>query len=271
MECRRPYLFTFYFYFLLFNDDRTTHLAETHRTPAPQVMRDALLPPPGRSYANTNASAANPRIACILVADFPLAAAMRQSPELCDRPLVLIDSAGRRNPTGVANMECRFVSAHARARGVRAGMTVARARATAAGLAVMSRSTAAEASAAEALVDVALSFSPLVEAGADGEVYLNLGGLKRLHQRLRVNSRREGMASAGASASSSPAEMPDAETALAQEALGRVARLGDGGGGRSRVEQGGRTVGGAMRWGAGDSSGPRERIPQLAPARSAQA
>ena len=192
-----------------------------------EVMRDALLPPAGHGPdAYANASAANPRIACILVADFPLAAAMRQSPELCDRPLVLIDSAGRRNPTGVANMECRFVSAHARARGVRAGMTVARARATAAGLAVMNRSTAAEASAAEALVDVALSFSPLVEAGANGEVYLDLGGLERLHQRLRVNSRREGMASAGASASSSPAEMPDAETALAQEALGRVARLG---------------------------------------------
>ncbi len=124
-------------------------------------------------------------------------------------------------------MECRFVSAHARAMGVRAGMTVARARAAAAGLAVMSRSPAAEASAAEALVDVALSFSPLVEAGADGEVYLDLGGLERLHQRLRANAHREGAASAGTSASSSPAEMPDTETnGLAQEALGRVARLG---------------------------------------------
>ena len=84
----------------------------------------------------------------------------------------------------------------------------------------------AEASAAEALVDVALSFSPLVEAGANGEVYLDLGGLERLHQRLRANTHREDAAGAGTSASSSPAEMPDTETALAQEALGRVARLG---------------------------------------------
>lgn len=178
----------------------------------------------------------SPRIACILVADFPLAAAMRQSPELRDRPLALIESAaGRRDAAGITNMECRFVSAHARAMGVRTGMTVARARAAAAGLAVMSRSPAAEASAAEALVDVALSFSPLVEAGADGEVYLDLGGLERLHQRLLTNSHRAGArAGTGESASpskmtESPAEMPDTETietALAQEALGRVARLG---------------------------------------------
>jgi nucleotidyltransferase/DNA polymerase involved in DNA repair len=205
---------------------------------AAEGARDTLLPPPQHgSHSYANASTASPqiaciRIACILVADFPLAAATRQSPELSDRPLVLIESAaGRRGLTGVANadvanMECRFVSAHARAMGVRTGMTVARARAAAAGLAVMNRSPAAEASAAEALVDVALSFSPLVEAGANGEVYLDLGGLERLHQRLRANAHREGAASAGTSASSSPAEMPDTETALAQEALGRVARLG---------------------------------------------
>lgn len=193
-------------------------------TPLPPSLHGAL--------AGTRASAANSRIACILVADFPLAAVMRQSPELRERPLVLIESGGRRDAAGVANMECRFVSAHARAMGVRVGMTVARARTTAAGLTVMSRSQAAEASAAEALVDVAISFSPLVEAGANGEVYLDLGGLERLHRRLRTNAYRAG-ASAGMRESSSPgemteppAEMTDAETALAQEALGRVARLG---------------------------------------------
>ncbi len=198
---------------------------------ATAAARDTLLPPPHSAFAKAIASAAETRIACILVADFPLAAAIRQSPELRDRPLVLIESGGRRNAAGVANMECRFVSAHARAMGVRAGMTVARARAAAAGLAVMSRSPAAEASAAEALVDGALSFSPLVEAGDEGEVYLDLGGLERLHQRLRANSHRKG-ARAATSASEmteSPAEVTDAETietGLAQEALGRVARLG---------------------------------------------
>ena len=155
----------------------------------------------------------NSRIACILVADFPLAAVMRQSPDLREQPLALIESAGRRDAAGVANMECRFVSARARAMGARAGMTVARARAAAAGLAVMNRSPAAEASAIEALIDSALSFSPVVEAGTGGEVYLDLGGLERLYRR------RPGIDSSGADADAY-------ETALAQEAMGRVARLG---------------------------------------------
>jgi protein ImuB len=196
---------------------------------AVQAARDTHLPLPARGFANNNASAASSRIACILVADFPLAAAIRQSPELHERPLALIESAaGRRDAAGVANMECRFVSTAARAMGVRIGMTVARARATAAGLAVMSRSPAAEASAAEALVDVALSFSPLVETGTDGEVYLDLSGFERLHQRLLANSHGAG-ARAGTGEPSSPAGMTDTETIeteLAQEAMGRVARLG---------------------------------------------
>jgi hypothetical protein len=61
---------------------------------------------PEAAQANTNptnARIACNRIACILVADFPLAAAIRQSAELRDRPLVLIDSAGRRDPAGVSN------------------------------------------------------------------------------------------------------------------------------------------------------------------------
>jgi protein ImuB len=195
---------------------------------AAEAARDTLLPSPQRgALADDNASVTSLRIACILVADFPLAAVVRQSPELRDQPLVLIESAGRRDPVGVANMECRFVSAHARAMGVRTGMTVARARAAASGLAVANRSPAAEASAAEALVDVAISLSPLVEAGTDGEVYLDLGGLGRLHQRLRANPYREGIGgSAETTAGESSPEQTDADTALAQEAFGRVARLG---------------------------------------------
>jgi protein ImuB len=97
-------------------------------------------------------------------------------------------------------------------------MTVARARAAAGGLAVIGRSAAAEASAAEALVDVALSFSPLVEAGANGEVYFDLSGLARLHNfRRGITSSRE---------DSQSIEAQDIETELAEEALGRVARLG---------------------------------------------
>src|SRR5271155_1232977 len=103
MECR-PVIF--------FCSDR---MIERRLSPKPtviaatQVARDTLLPPPHSTFANTIASAAGPqischRIACILVADFPLAAAIRQSPELRDRPLVLIESGGRRDAAGIANM-----------------------------------------------------------------------------------------------------------------------------------------------------------------------
>jgi nucleotidyltransferase/DNA polymerase involved in DNA repair len=190
------------------------------------AARETYPAPPAQSFAKIGAPSPAPRIACIRVADFPLAAAIRQSPELKSRPLVLIESAGRHDAAGAANMECKFVSYQARAMGVRAGMTVARARAAAPDLAVISRSPAAESSAAEALVDVALSFSPLVEPGAHGEVYFDLGGLERLnHFRLRAKSNRED-ASGAATDSSAPQEIPDFETALAQDTIGRVARLG---------------------------------------------
>jgi protein ImuB len=192
---------------------------------AAPAARDTCLAPPARNLARTETPA--PRIGCIRVADFPLAAAIRQSPELKDRPLVLIESAaGRHDPAGVANMECQYVSDQARAMGVRAGMTVARARAAAPDLAVVRRSAPAESSAAEALVDVALSFSPLVEAGADGEVYFDLGGLERLNNyRLRANANRED-AHAVNDNSRATAEIPDFETQLAKDAIGRVARIG---------------------------------------------
>jgi nucleotidyltransferase/DNA polymerase involved in DNA repair len=158
--------------------------------------------PPLNKERRVEVRGAAQRIGCILVKDFPLAAAVRQNPDLRDRPLVLVESAGRRDPTGIGNLECRYVSARARATGVRAGMTVAKARATAPGLSVLNRAPAAETSAAEALVDLACSLSPLVETGTDGEVYFDLGGLRRLYKER------------------------EAETALAQEALGRAARLG---------------------------------------------
>jgi protein ImuB len=165
------------------------------------------------------------RIACLLVKDFPLAAAVRQNSDLRDQPLVLVESSGRRDPTGVANLECRFVSARARAMGVRPGMTVAKARAIAPTLIVTARSQAAEAAAAEALIDVASSLSPLVEACADGEVYLDIGGLQRLYGNSSTDSRRHGAGAADAADYHSP-DQPDAETALAQEVIRRVARIG---------------------------------------------
>ncbi len=109
--------------------------------------------------------------------------------------------------------------------GVRVGMTVAKARATAPQVIVAARSPAAEAAAAEALIDVASSLSPLVEACADGEVYLDLGGLLRLYGNLSTDPRRHGAGAVDAADHHLP-EQPDLETALAQEAIRRAARIG---------------------------------------------
>ena len=135
-------------------------------------------------------AAAEARIACILVADFPVAAVVRANPELRDRPfaLVRLPSSTRQpnarhskspNPQYQPHSELSHVSPHARAAGIRPGMTVAQARALMPGLVVTRPSHAAERSAADALIDVAESLSPVVEEGEPGCVWLDLAGVER--------------------------------------------------------------------------------------------
>src|SRR5439155_403254 len=65
-----------------------------------------------------------PRIACLLVPDLPVAAACRADPDLAARPLALSEGGGPHAPIVAP-------AAAARARGVRAGHTLAQARARA--------------------------------------------------------------------------------------------------------------------------------------------
>src|SRR5438067_1685537 len=102
-----------------------------------------------------------PRIACLLVPDLPVAAACRADPDLAALPLALSEGGGPHAPIVAA-------AAAARARGVRAGHTVAQARAIAADLVVRPRDEAAERSAVRALVDVAASLASRLEAAAAG-------------------------------------------------------------------------------------------------------
>src|SRR5256885_7999096 len=105
-----------------------------------------------------------PRIACLLVPDLPVAAACRADPALAGRPLALSAGTGTHAPIVAA-------AAAARARGVRAGHTVAQARAIAADLIVRPRDETAERSAVRALVDVAASLASRIEAAPDGAVF----------------------------------------------------------------------------------------------------
>src|SRR2546430_12231502 len=106
-----------------------------------------------------------PRIACLLVSDLPVAAACRADPDLAGRPFVLGAGSGPHAPIVAA-------SAAAHARGVRAGHTVAQARAIAADLIVRRRADAAERSAVRALVDVAAAPASRIEAAPHGAVLL---------------------------------------------------------------------------------------------------
>src|SRR5881296_4332792 len=114
-----------------------------------------------------------PRIACLLVPDLPVAAACRADPDLAARPLALSEGGGPHAPIVAA-------AAAARARGVRAGHTVAQARAIAADLVVRPRDEAAERSTVRALVDVAASLASRIEAAADGAVFLDAAGATHL-------------------------------------------------------------------------------------------
>ncbi|HKD69246.1 MAG TPA: DNA polymerase Y family protein [Candidatus Binataceae bacterium] len=114
------------------------------------------------------------RIACLLVKELPLAAMVRANPELRAAAFALSIGKGPRAPLG-------FVSAAARHAGVIPGMTVAQASAVAPDLTVFARDSALEQAAADALLDVAESFSPIVEAGDPGRVYLDLAGLRGLY------------------------------------------------------------------------------------------
>jgi protein ImuB len=128
------------------------------------------------------------RIACIMVADFALAAVMRANPELRERPFALTRNLERRGAgrgAYSAHSELSQVSAPARALGVRLGMTVAQARALIPELAVINASTAAERAAADALIDVAESISPVVEEAAPGCVWVDLTGSERFYRHAR--------------------------------------------------------------------------------------
>jgi nucleotidyltransferase/DNA polymerase involved in DNA repair len=163
------------------------------------------------------------RIACILIADFPLAAVTRANPELHDQPLALVrmpsskptQRSGRRRADYQPHSELSQVSAVAKAVGLRAGMTVAHARAILSRLIVTQPSDAAEEAADDALIDAAESISPVVEAGTPGCVWLDLTGVARLHRRAL-----------GASVSEPDAPETDAEQMIAEEIARRVQRIG---------------------------------------------
>src|SRR5690349_2452081 len=114
-----------------------------------------------------------PRIACVFIPDFPLAALRRAEPELAGRPVVVHERDDPHAPLTA-------VSSEARALGARPGLSTAQARMIAGGLVVRCPRAEVLRSAEEALCDVAESFSPRIESAGGGVVFLEIDGLASL-------------------------------------------------------------------------------------------
>jgi len=107
------------------------------------------------------------RLACLLVPLFPLAARLRSEPELRREALVVVAGNGQAARVVAANRVARRA-------GLRSGMTLPQARALLPGLVARGRDPECERAAAEALLEVGERFSPRVEDGGEGLLYLEV-------------------------------------------------------------------------------------------------
>lgn len=113
-----------------------------------------------------------PRIACLLLPLFPLAARLRSEPELAREALVIVEGNGN---------AARVIAAIrlARTAGVRPGLTLVQARALCPKLVARPRDDDCQRAAQEALLEVAEGFSPRVEDVGEGVAYLDVDGVER--------------------------------------------------------------------------------------------
>src|SRR4051794_5076876 len=113
-----------------------------------------------------------PRIACLYLPLFPLAARLRSEPELTREALAVMEGNGNAS---------RVVAATrlARSAGLRPGLTLPQARALCPKLVARPRDADCERAAQEALLEVAEAFSPRVEDAGEGVAYLDADGLER--------------------------------------------------------------------------------------------
>ncbi|MDC4207015.1 MAG: hypothetical protein MPW15_29600 (plasmid) [Candidatus Manganitrophus sp.] len=107
------------------------------------------------------------RMMCLLIPDFPLAARIRSEPALSQKPVAVLKTEG-------AASSIIAVSSDARRRGIRMGHSLSQARALFPEVIAKPRDRASEQSAQEALLEVALGLSPIIENAESGCVYLDV-------------------------------------------------------------------------------------------------
>lgn len=110
-----------------------------------------------------------PRVACLYVPLFPLAARLRAEPET-NQDAVAVVAGSELAPKVLA------ASAAARAAGVHQGLTLPQAKALAPALVAKRRDEKAEEAAHQALLEAADAFSPLVEDAGPGVAFLDVTG-----------------------------------------------------------------------------------------------
>lgn len=146
------------------------------------------MPTPMSIPSTTNkiapaAGRARTRVACLLIPDLPLHAALRAEPELAGRSLVVTTGPGPR-------AEILSASREALQAGVQLGQSLTQARAVSPGVEVRIASPVLERAARAAMLDVALSLSPRAEIvarsgglfTAEGAVFLDASGITALHE-----------------------------------------------------------------------------------------
>jgi protein ImuB len=155
-----------------------------------------------------------PRITCLVVSLFPLAARLRSEPELAREALVIVEGNGS---------AARVVAASrlARRAGVRPGFTLPQARALIPKLVARPRDAECERAAQEALLEIAERFSPRIEDAGEGVAYLDVDGIDR---RFRP-ARSAGVAAGSGAGSGTPGNLGSLDTSAQPEspelALGR--------------------------------------------------
>lgn len=146
----------------------------TQRSPLVSKNKKSKKKPRNRRPKSTQKK--GPRIACLSVPLFPLAARLRCEPELLTEGVAVFEGNGHL---------ARVVAATRRARkaGVQIGMTLNQARARMPKLVARARDTEGERTAQDVLLEIADRFTPRVEDAEPGCVYLDLSGLERRWQR----------------------------------------------------------------------------------------
>lgn len=122
------------------------------------------------------------RIACLLIPDLPLHAALRAEPELAEQTLVIMSGPGPR-------AQVLTVSPRARAEGLFPGMTLPQARSLARHLVTRIASPSLDRATRDTLLDIALSISPRAELASrgggafasEGVVFADASGIEALY------------------------------------------------------------------------------------------